>query len=157
MSTEHISTPLGKARTVSTDVFFSEILPPLHPGIEFDTFIDENLPKLPVTKNGRLAGYNAKTPSQVKGRRTSLFRSLALCARRISTAVQILEPTTIFRNNNATVWDLDKREDASLPDAYLIDKAAASNSLVDWTSIAVAGVYSRNRTQLDRRNVSFAV
>ncbi|KAF7795043.1 hypothetical protein EIP86_006187 [Pleurotus ostreatoroseus] len=108
--------------TVSIDEFIAEILPPIDPIVEFNTFLHENLDKLPVTKNNRLWGYSTKNPSQVRGRRTSAYKSLALCTKKLSKVVEGPVPSTVFRNNDASVWDLHKREDTALPDSYFIDE-----------------------------------
>ena len=158
MTSNDVSTPFGKARTVSTNVFISELLPPLDSSIEINTFIDENLHQLPVTKNGCLWGYNTKNPSQVRGRKLSAFKSLALCARKIAKLVSQLAPTSVFRNNDASVWDLDKRNDASMPDAYLIDETTSVNcDGIDWWSVVVPGVYSKVFRQCECDNVSFTI
>ena len=143
--------------TVSIDEFIAEILPPIDPIVEFNTFLHENLDKLPVTKNNRLWGYSTKNPSQVRGRRTSAYKSFALCTKKLSKVVEGPVPSTVFRNNDASVWDLQKREDTALPDSYFIDEKISNvnSEVIDWNRIVVAGVYSKHATTRYHREVSF--
>ena len=133
-----------------------EVLPPLHPDIGLDALLWENstagCSKLPVAKNGRLWGYSTRMPSALKGRKLATFRSLLLCAGKLAGVVpKNLVASFNLKNNDKSKWSLDQRAVDALPDAYFLDSRQAN--IVDWTTIAVPGVYSKENTRKLAREV----
>ena len=150
-SANMIATPFGDATEISTQVFLEQVLPPLHDSIHFDALLEEKdvsgRSRLPVTKNGRLWGFATTKPSELKGQKLAAFHSLPVCISKVIRAVTS-DPTTSlgFRNNETSEWSLDKRTADALPDAYFLLKSRRRN-LVDWTTIAIPGAYSKECTR----------
>lgn len=146
-----IETPFGDATEISTQVFLQQVLPPLRKDINIDTLLKEKdgsgRLKLPVVKNGRLWGYSTKGPSGLKGPKLATFTSLRKCASRVARAVPSGVAVSLdFKNNERSEWTLEKRAIDALPDAYFLLKSAR-RGLVDWTTIAIPGVYSKTSTK----------
>ncbi|KAJ3552127.1 hypothetical protein NM688_g4317 [Phlebia brevispora] len=135
-------TPFGDAAVISVDAFVNKLLPPLHSHIPLDALFSDakmSANSLPVTKRGYLHGYATKhKPSKI----TSAFKPLQMCARKIAKAFAPLESTLVFKNNEDAQWLLRDRTEDSLPDAYFLSKSGRDDR-VDWTTIAVPGVYNK--------------
>ncbi|KAJ3554316.1 hypothetical protein NM688_g3173 [Phlebia brevispora] len=135
-------TPFGDAAVISVDAFVNKLLPPLHSHIPLDALFSGakmSANSLPVTKRGYLHGYATKhKPSKI----TSAFKPLQMCAGKIAKAFAPLESTLVFKNNEDAQWLLRDRTEDSLPDAYFLSKSEGGGR-VDWTTIAVPGVYNK--------------
>ena len=147
---EHLKTPFGRAIEVTTSFFLETLLPPLREDLDFQTFV-EDMPTLKklrlITKNGRLWGYDANPPSRHKGCKISPFCDLHSCATKLLKTVPGIESTTVLLNGRTKEWDLEKRAEDALPDAYLVlrtEGKAGKLMPVDWTSIAVSGAYYKS-------------
>ncbi|KAJ3552849.1 hypothetical protein NM688_g3933 [Phlebia brevispora] len=143
---EELETPFGRARQIALELFIEQVLPPLHPEIDFQSLMKKTKgvgrkrsPLLPFTKAGRLWGFATKTPSKIERRNSKevAFNSLKICAGRLGKAVKGLMPTLEFRNNEEALWNLNKRNMDSLPDAYLLPVPGSSSAdAIGWDAIA---------------------
>lgn len=151
-----MKTPLGDANEVPTRVFIDELLPPLHAEYKLDALFKDpstcGKKALPVTKNGRLYGYSLKKPSVLKTRKAAAFKGLQICSGKLIRAIEIAQPCVYLRNNEVSEWSLEKRSENALPDAYFLLQDQAYDR-VDWTNIAIPGVYHKIKTDTTSKEV----
>lgn len=143
-----VKTPEGPALEVSVQFFLHKILPPLPPDTELDDLIENKLRggtrSAPITMHGRLWGYNKKNPSGMhRNDVRKVYAHLASDVRAFIRSVEGHEKALVFRNNPEDLSDLrDRDQHVSLPDAYMVQPSAPSDS-IQWRDIAVVGEYRR--------------
>ena len=142
--THTFETPYGHATRVSVDVFLENFLPTLSAGPDLSARVGslrrrrKLWPQL-VTKSERLWGYSRKIPSDI-GVHAS-FTPLQRCFQKISTAFPGRNGVS-FVFNNGGPWESSERIEDALPDAWLAhDSRSLIDSVGQWCSIAVSGVY----------------
>ena len=142
--TRTLWTPYGDAARVPTKVFLDRFLPALPPGVDLGIRVASlrrrrKLWRLLVAKNDRLWGYSRKNPSDI-GVHAS-FTPLQRCFQKISTAFPGRNGVS-FVFNNGGPWESFERTEDALPDAWLAHNSRSLTDSVDqWCSIAVSGVY----------------